>query len=391
MTDAGPLQALLTDYTFRVVALGAAALGAVAGTLGVFAVLRRQSLLGDAISHAALPGIVLAFLLTGSKAPLVLVLGAALAGWLGTLVVMAIVGYTRIPEDSALGIVLSVFFGIGLVLLTYVQRLPTAAQAGLETFLFGRAATLLVEDVIAVAALGAGALVLVAVFWKEFKLLAFDREFGSALGLPMGSVDVLLTTLLVVAIVLGLQMVGVVLMSALVVAPAAAARQWTDSLGIMALLSAAFGAGAGVVGAVLSGAAPGVPTGPTIVLAATVIVVVSLLAAPRRGLLWRELALARRRREIRADAVLLDLWALDRQHPGEERGHPAAVLQAMSPATGVQRTLAALRERGLARSDDGGWRITAPGRAEAAAVEERGGGPNGGNDGGGAVPGEAAP
>jgi manganese/zinc/iron transport system permease protein len=368
MGDAGAVAAYLSDYTFRVVALGAAALGAVAGTLGVFAVLRRQSLLGDAISHAALPGIVLAFLLTGSKAPLALVLGAALSGWLGTLAILAIVGYTRIPEDSALGIVLSVFFGIGLVLLTYVQRLPTAAQAGLETFLFGRAATLLVEDVVAVAALGAGALLLVGVFWKEFKLLAFDREFGSTLGLPMGSVDVLLTTLLVIAIVLGLQMVGVVLMSALVVAPAAAARQWTDSLGVMALLSAAFGAAAGVVGAVVSGAAPGVPTGPTIVLAATVVVVVSLLAAPRRGVLWRELAAARRRREIRTDAVLLDLWALDRQHPAEERGHGAAVLQAMSPRTGVPRTLAALEARGLARRKGEDWRITAAGRDAAAGL-----------------------
>src|SRR5690606_4344461 len=142
--------------------------GLVAGVLGTFAVLRRQSLLGDAISHAALPGIVLAFLLTGLKSTIVLVLGAALAGWLGTLIVMTIVRHSRLPSDSALGIVLSVFFGAGLVLLTYVQKLPDASQAGLDRFLFGQAATMLGRDVVVIASLGACALLAVIVFWKEF-------------------------------------------------------------------------------------------------------------------------------------------------------------------------------------------------------------------------------
>ena len=138
---------LFGNYTLRTVGLGAAFLGIVNGALGSFAVLRRQSLLGDAISHAALPGIALAFLLTGSKATLVLLLGAAAAGWMGTLLVMNIVKNTRVKYDSALGLVLSVFFGIGLVLLTYIQRMPVASQAGLDTFLFGQAATLLSRDV----------------------------------------------------------------------------------------------------------------------------------------------------------------------------------------------------------------------------------------------------
>ena len=134
------LEALFTDYTLRTVALGAAVLGIVSGSLGTFAVLRGQSLLGDAISHAALPGIALAFLLTGSKAPLVLVLGAAVAGWLGTLALMHVTGRSRVPFDAGLGLVLSVFFGFGLVLLTFIQRLPGANQAGLDKFLFGQAA-----------------------------------------------------------------------------------------------------------------------------------------------------------------------------------------------------------------------------------------------------------
>jgi len=360
------LISLFSDYTLRTVALGAAALGMVSGTLGAYAVLRRQSLLGDAISHAALPGIVLAYLLTGSKSTLVLVIGAAVAGLIGTLIVMAVIGATRVPEDSALGIVLSVFFGLGLVLLTYVQKLPDASQAGLDTFLFGQAATLLERDVVVIVSLGAIALLAVLLFWKEFKLLAFDREFGATLGFPMRAIDVLLTTVLVLAIVVGLQTVGVVLMSAMVVAPAAAARQWTHALGRMVLLSALFGGVAGLTGALASSSAPGVATGPAVVLAVTSIVVVSLLFAPARGVAWRALEHRRRRREIREDAVLLDLYALAAQHGQQEHPHRAEVLLAMRPGVGVERSLAALAERGDARqADDGGWLLTRQGRAHA--------------------------
>src|SRR5438067_5970445 len=236
------------NYTLRTVALGAAALGAVSGALGAFAVLRRQSLLGDAISHAALPGIALAYLLTHSKAPLVLAAGAALAGWLGTLAVLAVVRQSRVPYDSALGLVLSVFFGFGLLLLTWLQKRPDASQAGLDKFLFGQAATLLADDVRALAGLGAAAVAVLALLWKEFKLLAFDPDFAASLGYPVRGLDALLTGLLVLAVVLGLQCVGVVLMSALVVAPAAAARQWTDRLGVMVLLAALFGGASGLAG-----------------------------------------------------------------------------------------------------------------------------------------------
>jgi len=360
------LRDLLFDYTLRTVALGAATLGIVAGALGVFAVLRRQSLLGDAISHAALPGIVLAFLLTGTKSTLVLVLGAAIAGWLGTLVVMLVVRHSRLPEDSALGIVLSVFFGAGLVLLTYVQRLPDASQAGLDRFLFGQAATMLARDVGVIAALGAISLLAVFVFWKEFKLLSFDREFGASLGLPMRSIDILLTTFLVIAIVIGLQTVGVVLMSALVIAPAAAARQWTNSLAVMVLLAALFGALSGVTGAVISASAAHVPTGPTIVLVATSFVLVSMAIAPERGLVWAAVQQRRQRRQIRADAVLADLEVLASQHEGEH-GHEAAVIGTMrAGGTNVQRALDELERRGHARRDEAGrWLITEAGRDEA--------------------------
>jgi manganese/zinc/iron transport system permease protein len=356
----------LGDYTLRIVALGAGTLGIVAGALGAFAVLRRQSLLGDAISHAALPGVVLAFILTGTKAPLGLLLGAAFAGWAATLAIMAIVRMSRIKYDAALGIVLSVFFGVGLLLLTDVQKQPDATQAGLDRFLFGQAAGLLRSDVITMMALGAPVLVALALLWKEFKLLAFDPGFGASLGLPMRGLDVLLTGLLVVAIVVGLQTVGVVLMSAMVVAPAAAARQWTDRLGAMVVLSAGFGALAGVVGAVISSRVERMPTGPTIVLCVTVIVIVSLLFAPRRGLVWARWRARRGRKRLRVQAVLAALHDLDARH-GDGHAHSEAVLEVAGTGRGAAgRTLAELERRGWAeRRGDDAWLLTPAGRAEA--------------------------
>ena len=289
----------LFDYTLMVVTIGAALLGAVSGSLGTYAVLRRQSLLGDAISHAALPGIAIAFLLTGSKAPLILVLGAAIAGWLGTLLIMSVVRLTRIKYDSALGIVLSTFFGFGLVLHTLIQRTGNANQAGLDTFLFGQAATILTRDILTIGVLGGIAVVITFIFWKELKLLVFDEGFAASLGFPIRALDILLTSLLVIAIVLGLQAVGAVLMSAMLVAPAVAARQWTDKFSVMVFIAACFGALAGVSGTIISSTASRIPTGPTIVLCATVIVGFSIALASNRGLLWNWLRQQRNRRNLK--------------------------------------------------------------------------------------------
>lgn len=363
------LLEFLSDYTLRIVALGAGALGAVAGGLGCFAVLRRQSLLGDAIAHAALPGIVLAFMLTGMRTTPVLVLGAALAGWLGTLAIQAVIRGGRLPEDTALGIILSVFFGFGLVLLTFVQSRPTAAQAGLDTFLFGQAATLLASDVVLIAAAGGVVFVFVAAFWKEFKLLTFDPDYAATLGFPTRRTDLLLTGLLVVAIVLGLQTVGVVLMSALVVAPAAAARQWTDKLGVMVFLAAFLGGAAGMTGAVISATGSGIPTGPVIVLVASVVVALSLLAAPRRGLLAEAFRRRRIGQRVRAHAVLEDLWALELQHEGTPPSHTEAALSIMDREdAGIRRSLLELRDRGwVTETEPGCWKLTEEGRGQAAA------------------------
>jgi manganese/zinc/iron transport system permease protein len=366
------LTDLITSYTLRTVALGAATLGIVGGGLGTYAVLRGQSLLGDAISHAALPGIAIAFLLTGTKEPIVLMLGAAGAGVIATLVILGVTETTRVKYDSALGLMLAVFFGFGLVLLTYIQRHAGANQAGLDAFLFGQAAALVERDVITMAALGGAALLTMLLFWKEFKLLAFDPDFGASLGFPMRTLDITLTTLLVVAIVIGLQTVGVVLMSAVIIAPAAAARQWTDRLGVMVVLAAAFGAVSGVSGAVTSASFANLPTGPTIVLVMGAIVVISLLGAPNRGLIWRWWRDRRNARRLRRETVLLDLYALAVKHGHIDHAHEESVLDAMNTWTGRTRpALTRLEDDGLVAQDgERRWRLTEAGAAHAHALAE---------------------
>lgn len=274
---------LLHDYTFQVVALGAALLGMASGMIGSFAVLRRQSLLGDVVSHAALPGIAAVFLMTGTKDTVWLLIGALCSGLTATGFIIGVVRYSRVKFDTALALGMSVFFGLGLVLLTYVQKIPNSNQAGLQRFIFGQAAVLLKSDILVIAVTGAVLLALTLLFWKEFKLLSFDPEFARSLGFPTRSLNVLLSAMTVAAIIAGLQTVGVILMSAMLVAPAVAARQWTNRLGVMVGLAALFGAVSGVAGTLASSALPKLPAGPAIVVAADVLVLISLALGRARS------------------------------------------------------------------------------------------------------------
>ncbi|MEX0940498.1 MAG: iron chelate uptake ABC transporter family permease subunit [Candidatus Babeliales bacterium] len=278
---------LIFDYTLITVLMGTGLVGITAGVLGCFAFLRKQSLLADAISHAALPGIALSFLCTQSKNPVVLLAGGAITGGIGTLLVLFITNRTSLKKDTALGLVLSVFFGLGLVLLTLIQKYSFANQAILNKFLFGNASTLLREEIVVMAFIAAMLMSAVIFFWKEFSMLAFDQEYTRALGYPVWLIDLILTILLVCSIVIGLQTVGVILMSTLFVAPAAAARQWTTVLRTMVVLAALFGAFSGMMGALLSSIIEHTPTGPAIVVVISSIVLVSIICAPHRGLLWQ--------------------------------------------------------------------------------------------------------
>ncbi len=361
------LLLIFTDYTLRNVALGSAMLGVVGGVLGAFAVLRRQSLLGDVLAHAALPGICLAFILTGTKAPLVLLLGGGLAGWLAAWLVLAVLRHSRLPEDSALGVMLSSFFGFGVALLTFIQHSNNASQAGLDQYIFGQAATIVASDVRNFMVLGGVALLVVGLFYKEFKLLSFDPAYAHSLGLPVRGLNTLLTSLMVLAVMVGLQTVGVVLMAAMLIAPAAAARQWTNRLEAMIGLSALFGARAGVSGALISAPRENLPTGPLVVLSMSAILLVSLFFAPLRGLVWDWARTRQNRRRVRLERLLLDAHVLHAhgtltpQTLAERRREPVAV---------ALQNLEALRSLGWVQEHPQGFILTPTGEQKAHELEQ---------------------
>jgi manganese/zinc/iron transport system permease protein len=277
---------LILDHTVITVLVGVIMLGALAGSLGVFVLLRGQSLLGDAIAHAALPGIAGSFLITHSKYAPVLLAGGAISGAVGMLLVDLVTRSTRLKQDAAQGMVLSIFFGLGLVLLTVIQKQPISHQAVLNKFLFGNVSTLLQEELYIIAGFSFAVFLCLALFWKELVAFSFDAAHVSALGFGNKRIPTLLAGMLLATIVIGLQVVGVILMSTLLIAPAAAARQWTSSAARMLLISALCGVCSGVGGVLVSVYAPAMPTGPVIVVLATLLFLFSLLFAPYRGLLY---------------------------------------------------------------------------------------------------------
>lgn len=340
MSFAEYIQLVFTDYTLRTITLGTALLGASSGALGSFAVLRKQSLLGDAISHAALPGIVLAFMWTGTKDSYVLLLGALICGLIGTFWVHGITKKTHLKTDTALGLVLSLFFGFGMLLLTYIQKNPDASQAGLDKYLFGQAATLVASDVYIMLGATAVSFFVLLLFWKEFKVMLFDEAYAKTLGFNIRLLDRLVTFFIVLVIVLGLQTVGVVLMSALLLAPAAAARQWTNSLSSMVILAGFIGALTGVVGTGISAQQEHLSTGPVIVLVASVFVLFSFLFSPFRGLLVGYIKRQRKRRDLDLEKALQSLYKIYQEEmEGHSPSFSAGVLNQLHLAPQIMRKM----------------------------------------------------
>ncbi|WP_421378311.1 metal ABC transporter permease [Bacillus salacetis] len=273
------------DPNTQWILMGSMLLGLSSGVIGCFAYLRKQSLMGDALSHAALPGVCVAFMITGTKSIVFFLIGAIVAGLLATLMISLITKYSRIKQDSALGIILTVFFGIGIVLLTQIQHSNSGNQSGLDKFLFGQAASMVQSDVYTMAAISLFLVGISALFFKEFKLLSFDPGFAKGIGLPIFLLDQFIMLLLVTAVVIGIQAVGVVLMAALLITPAVAARYWTEKLHVMVVLAGIFGALSGFAGTIVSTMASNLPTGPLVVLSATAIFVISVIFSPTRGVL----------------------------------------------------------------------------------------------------------
>ncbi|WP_370398295.1 metal ABC transporter permease [Tenacibaculum dicentrarchi] len=350
---------VFSDYTLRTITIGTAILGAICGMLGSFAVLRKQSLLGDAISHASLPGIAIAFLITGTKDTNVLLIGALISGLIGAFWIRSIVKNTHLKTDTALGLILSVFFGFGMLLLTFIQKQPNANQSGLDKFLFGQAATLLAKDVWFMAIVTAVCLGVLLLFWKEFKLLLFDADYAKTLGFNVKFIDGLITSFIVLAIVLGLQTVGVVLMSAMLLAPAAAARQWTNSLSTMVVLASIFGAFSGVVGTGISASQANLSTGPVIVLVAAVFVVFSFIFSPSRGLLFSQIRFLKNRRDLKLHKTLSFMFDLVKTHQNKSHPHAIKILNNFQGYT--KGTLKKLEEKKYIKLSGRMWSMTEEG------------------------------
>ena len=354
---------LFTDYTLRSISLGTAVLGIICGMLGSFAVLRKQSLLGDAISHAALPGIALAFLITGAKDSNILLLGALASGLIGAYWIRGMISKTHLKSDTALGLVLSLFFGFGMLLLTYIQKQPNANQAGLDKYLFGQAATLVERDVLLMVGVAGVTILVVCLFWKEFKLLLFDQDYTKTLGFNTKFIDILITFFIVVAIVIGLQTVGVVLMSAMLLAPAAAARQWTNNLAVMVFLAALIGGFSGVFGTAISATQNNLSTGPVIILVASLFVVVSFIFSPARGLLFKRIRLIKNRRDLQLKKTLQFMYGIAQTHENIDHPHTIRILNNFQGFT--KKSLRTMEDNQWIVLDNQQWALTSKGFSEA--------------------------
>ncbi|AXF55754.1 metal ABC transporter permease [Salicibibacter kimchii] len=353
------------------VLIGTTALGIASGVLGSFALLRRQSLISDAMSHASLPGICIAFLIVGEKMMGALLLGAGLTAYLGTYCVQAIIHHTRLKTDAAIGLVLSVFFGIGIVLLTFINNLPIGGQAGLNEFIFGQAAAMTSADVRVISSVALILVIITILLFKELKLLIFDSEFAQGIGLPTTILNGLLMTMIVAAVVIGLQAVGVVLMVAMLIAPAITARYWTDRLDIMVVLSGIFGAISGILGTMISAPISGMPTGPLIIVAASMVFFASLIVAPKKGLLVKAYRLWHLRKQTAREQMLQSLYELAEERYQTLRSFEEAFaredIQALRPLSErrFQKTLNNLKRYGEIAAREQGYELTASGRETA--------------------------
>lgn len=278
-----PFTELFADYTVAAVVSGSVFLGLTAGACGAVVFIRKESLLADTVSHACLPGIVAGFIIAGAKSPSALLAGAFITAF-------AAVGFVRIARsvpairfDSALAMGVSIFFGIGIVLLTAVQSRGDSGQAGLDRFLFGQASALSADDVKTIFTAGAVCLTALAVFWKQVKMVCFDGKYAKSAGFRTGCANFFLNAILVATTVIGIETVGVVLMCSMLVAPAVAARHLTDKFGVMVAIAAVAGALGGALGAMASWKTDNLPTGPAIVVCITAIAVLSVIFSPKNG------------------------------------------------------------------------------------------------------------
>ena len=349
------------DYTTFYVVLGSLVIGALSGLMSIYIVFRNRSLIGDVISHAALPGIVLVFLVFKTKEIYLLLLGAIIFSFLALWLIRQIIIHKKIELDSAFALTLSIFFGFGVLLLSYSQKIDVE-QAGIQVFLFGQASSLVHSDLWIMLIIFFVISIIILLFWKELKLLSFDKEYMASQKFPVKTMTFLLDGLLIIAIVVGLKTVGVVLMAAMVIAPAAAARQWCSSFLGIAFLAIFFGGFAGVSGSFLSSLWKNTPTGPSIILVLTFLVIFSVFFASHRGLLGKWIKIHKKKNLFLMQIALQNFYALSLQHKSQYHAHSSKVIAEMSNQTSLNKELETMENLGwIEHAEDTNWRLTEKG------------------------------
>lgn len=353
-----------SDPSIVSVVVGAILLTASSAVVGTFTFLKKKALVGDAVAHSVLPGICLAFILSGTKNPIWMIIGAFLTGWISLMIIDHITTKSKIKEDTAIALILSVFFGIGILMLTNIQHSGNAAQTGLDSFLFGKAAALVGKDLIVFGIVAIVLIVTVGLFFKELKLIAFDSNYAKALGLPVKALDLLLTSLTVLAVVTGIQAVGVVLMAAMLITPAAAARFWTNDVFKMTLIAAIMGGISGVSGAYVSYVAPAMPTGPWIVIIISAIAIISFFIAPKRGIFARNMQQRKLQRLIMDENLLKELYHLGEKDQDPYRGRTVdeIIEERFFPKKTLKTALRRLKRQGFLEMKNGYWSYTEAGK-----------------------------
>lgn len=364
----------LADPNIRYVVLGTLLLSISTSLVGSFALLKKRALVGDAVAHAVLPGICIAFMGLGTKQLLGLVTGAFASGWLALLLVDYITQRSKLKEDASIALVLSVSFGMGMLLLSMIQHTGNAAQVGLSSFIFGKAAALVDQDVIILAGLSVGVTAAVLLFLKEFTLVAFDKSFAQSMGLPVRRLELLLTSLTVIAIVIGIRTVGILLISAMLITPSAASLFWTDRFSRMLGVAAGLSAASGLIGSFISYTAPGMPTGPWIVVAMSVMAYFSFLCAPGKGWGARKIRQRRHRRKTLLENVLKMFYELAEADAEFSQARDMEVLRRHRslPASDIRKGLKWLTDKGMVEKvAEASWKLTLPGIAQAKQVVRR--------------------
>jgi manganese/zinc/iron transport system permease protein len=381
---------LLQDYNTRVVIVGTALLGLAAGLVGTFLLLRKRALLSDTLSHATLPGIALMFIIVSmaggeGKNLLLLIVGAAVFSVLGMAAVIIIQRTTRLKDDAALGIVLSVSFGLGIALLGIATRMETGNAAGLSSFIYGKTASMLLFDALLIGLTALLAAIFCIVFFKEFTVICFDSDYAASQGWPVVRLDFLMMTLVVIVTVIGLQAVGLILVVALLIIPPAAARFWTHRLRVMLLISGIFGALSGMLGAGISALMANLPAGAVIVLTASLIFILSLVFGASSGLVKIMLERRRLRIKITRENILRGIYEYLEISCVTEPASETLMVPASAPisfsrlmklrswsAGHLMRGLRRLCAEGLVtREQDANYRLTTAGLKAAARVTRK--------------------